>query len=88
MHSLWSMTFGTFQLALQILFPCFIVVLFVLYFWYAVRTVVETARAMHRIPCAHCQFFTHSYCLKCTVHPYTALTEAAIDCSDYLPVSE
>jgi hypothetical protein len=88
MHSLWSMTFSAFLLSLQILFPCFIVFLFVLYFWYVTRTVVDTARTMHSVPCAKCQFFTNSYCLKCTVHPYIALTEAAIDCRDYIPVSE
>lgn len=87
MHSIWSTTFKVFQLMLQVLFPCFIVFLFVLYIWFIVRNIIGTARTMHRVPCAQCQFFTHNYCLKCTVHPHRALTEEAIDCNDYTPVS-
>jgi hypothetical protein len=53
--------------------------------WAAARDTVTTAKQMHQIPCANCQFFTDNYRLKCTVHPSTANTEEAIDCSDYQP---
>jgi hypothetical protein len=45
--------------------------------------VVSQARQMHRIPCAGCAFCTGDYRLKCTVQPFTALTEAAIGCTDF-----
>ncbi len=51
--------------------------------WTAARDSVATAKQMHQIPCAGCQFFTNNYRLKCTVHPSIANTEAAIDCSDF-----
>ena len=38
---------------------------------------------LHQIPCDRCVFFTGEYNLKCTVHPYKALKEEAIDCVDY-----
>lgn len=36
-----------------------------------------------KIPCRNCRFLSNSSYLKCAVHPTTALTEEAIDCSDY-----
>ncbi|MGI0484699.1 hypothetical protein ACN4EK_04620 [Pantanalinema rosaneae CENA516] len=51
--------------------------------WSAVRDTALRTQQMHQIPCANCQFFTSDYHLKCTVHPSTALTEAAIGCPDY-----
>jgi len=51
--------------------------------WSACRQGLAQARRMHQIPCANCQFFTGNYYLKCTVRPDIALSEAAIDCSDY-----
>uniref|UniRef100_B8HSA4 Uncharacterized protein n=1 Tax=Cyanothece sp. (strain PCC 7425 / ATCC 29141) TaxID=395961 RepID=B8HSA4_CYAP4 len=53
--------------------------------WSLGREGVTTVKRLHRIPCANCQFFTHNYHLKCTVHPGMALTEEAIDCTDYTP---
>ncbi|MDX2216796.1 MAG: hypothetical protein SFY66_26255 [Oculatellaceae cyanobacterium bins.114] len=53
--------------------------------WSAIRDSVANAKQMHRIPCANCQFFTHDYHLKCTVHPGTALSEEAVNCMDYEP---
>lgn len=44
---------------------------------------VSTVKRLHRIPCSQCQYFTENYVLKCTVHPYIALTEEAADCQDY-----
>lgn len=40
-------------------------------------------RRLHQIPCDRCLYFTGDHRLKCTVHPYKALTEEAIDCRDY-----
>lgn len=53
--------------------------------WTAARDGVSTAKQMHQIPCAGCQYFTANYRLKCTVHPSIANTENAIDCMDYQP---
>ncbi len=38
---------------------------------------------LHQVPCSRCQYFTQDYNLKCTVHPYEALTEEAISCLDF-----
>ncbi|MEH2179158.1 MAG: hypothetical protein V7K56_08405 [Nostoc sp.] len=35
--------------------------------------------------CKKCQFFNNNYFLKCAVHPTTALTKQALNCSDYKP---
>jgi hypothetical protein len=47
------------------------------------RDGMKRARVMHQIPCAGCRYFTNSHLLKCPLHPKTALSEAAIDCTDY-----
>ncbi len=49
----------------------------------ALRDAIARGQKMHQIPCANCQFFTHDYHLKCTVHPAQALSEAAINCGDF-----
>lgn len=36
-----------------------------------------------KIPCQNCRFFSNSSYLKCAVHPMTAMTQGATDCSDY-----
>ncbi len=69
---------------------CFVVawtvtILVVLSLWTAARDSVTTAKQMHQIPCAGCQFFTDNYRLKCTVRPSIANTEEAIHCLDYQP---
>jgi hypothetical protein len=51
----------------------------------AMRRGFATAKRMHEIPCANCQFFTENYLLKCPVHPSTALSEDAVNCPDYEP---
>jgi len=51
----------------------------------AMRDGIAQAKRMHQIPCAHCQFFTNDYRLKCTIHPHYANSERAIDCLDYKP---
>jgi hypothetical protein len=48
----------------------------------SLRKGMATVKHLHEIPCARCQYFTHNYSLKCTVHPYIALTESAIGCRD------
>jgi hypothetical protein len=56
--------------------------------WSAASDGVTTAKQMHQIPCANCQFFTADYRLKCTVHPSVANTEEAISCLDYSPKTD
>ncbi len=38
-----------------------------------------------QVPCKTCRFFTNNPYLKCAVHPSTALTKQAFNCSDYWP---
>jgi hypothetical protein len=54
---------------------------------FAVQDGIDRLRRLHQVPCSHCAFFTHSYYLKCAVHPCKALSEEAIDCLDYESVS-
>ncbi|MDB9313979.1 hypothetical protein PN462_12775 [Spirulina sp. CS-785/01] len=42
-------------------------------------------KRLHQIPCNNCTFFTGDYYLKCTIHPYTACSEQAINCRDFEP---
>jgi hypothetical protein len=49
----------------------------------AVQSIASQLTKMHTIPCSDCQFMTGNSCLKCTIHPSIALTEAAIGCPDY-----
>lgn len=49
----------------------------------AIRDTLARAKQMHQIPCATCQYFTNNHRLKCSIHPMSANTENAIDCSDY-----
>jgi hypothetical protein len=49
----------------------------------AAKNGVTTVKELHHIPCSNCQLFTGSYYLKCPVHPKIALSEEAINCSDY-----
>jgi hypothetical protein len=77
-----------FQLVLAPL--CFVtawtlVVLLMWNIWIPARDGIATVKRLHQIPCANCQFFTGDYLLKCTVHPSSALTEEAINCSDFCP---
>ena len=51
--------------------------------WSAIRDTAAQVKQMHDIPCTNCQFFTQDYRLKCTVQPFIANTEKAINCSDY-----
>jgi hypothetical protein len=49
----------------------------------ATKNGIYNVKRLHRIPCSECRFFTGVYQLKCPVHPKIALTEEAINCSDY-----
>ena len=40
-------------------------------------------KKLHQIPCDRCAFYTGEICLKCTLHPYKAFTEEAINCEDW-----
>ena len=51
----------------------------------ALKQGFQHLRRLHQIPCSRCAYFTGDYRLKCTVDPFSALTEAAIDCPDYQP---
>lgn len=63
-----------------------VLVSFVWSLWEAFQKGWLHLQRLHQIPCHHCVFFTGEYNLKCTVHPFKALNEAAIDCPDYEPV--
>ncbi len=41
-----------------------------------------------KIPCSTCRFFNDNYYLKCAVRPGAALTQDAINCSDYYPCKD
>lgn len=36
-----------------------------------------------KIPCRNCQFYSNNPYIRCAIRPTEALTEQAIDCSDY-----
>ncbi len=44
-----------------------------------------TIDRFQQIPCMNCRFFDSNRYLKCAVHPSTALTRQAVNCSDYWP---
>lgn len=60
-----------------------LITLLFLTIWSAIKESMATAKRLHQIPCANCQFSTNDYRLKCTVHPSMAHTESAINCLDY-----
>ena len=49
----------------------------------AVRDAIATSQKMHAIPCTNCRFFTNNHRLKCTVQPFIANTEQAIQCREF-----
>jgi hypothetical protein len=53
-------------------------------FYQTSRKSIDSMRKLHKIPCSHCKYFTNSYYVKCTVNPYKASTELAIDCRDFV----
>jgi hypothetical protein len=51
--------------------------------WQVSLSGLTYVRKLHQVPCDRCVYFTGDYRLKCTVNPYMALTEEAIDCRDF-----
>ncbi|HEY9632164.1 MAG TPA: hypothetical protein V6D14_02075 [Coleofasciculaceae cyanobacterium] len=51
--------------------------------WKIARHGMLTRQHTHQVPCRNCQFFIDNPYLKCAVHPSTALTSQALNCSDY-----
>ena len=56
--------------------------------WKASRAKNVTFNCLPKLPCTNCHFFTNNRYLRCTVRPSCVLTEQALDCSDYRPLSE
>ncbi|MEH2258191.1 hypothetical protein [Nostoc sp.] len=46
---------------------------------------IVSIKHLEQHTCKKCQFFNNNYFLKCAVHPTTALTKQALNCSDYKP---
>jgi hypothetical protein len=51
----------------------------------AFREGLTHLKRLHQVPCDRCAFSTGDYRLKCTVHPYTAFTDEAVECLDFEP---
>ncbi|WP_204106139.1 MULTISPECIES: hypothetical protein [Spirulina sp. CCY15215] len=49
----------------------------------AIRDAMARSQQMHAIPCVNCRFFTNDHRLKCTIQPFIANTEEAIQCRDF-----
>lgn len=60
---------------------------FFLSIFLAVQDGITRLKRLHQIPCSRCAFFTGDYRLKCTIHPCQALSEEAINCRDYEPIT-
>ncbi|PMB14688.1 hypothetical protein [Fischerella thermalis] len=68
--------------------PLVLLVLLIGFVWAicaAFHLSVTRLKHLHSIPCDRCVYFTGCQYLKCTVHPYKALTEDAVDCLDFEP---
>jgi hypothetical protein len=80
---------GQIQALQPVLSPLFFTAIWGLFFfflwsaWISARIGIANLKRLHQIPCANCQFFTNDFRLKCTVRPTYALTEEAINCSDF-----
>lgn len=59
------------------------VIFAIISFWLLLNRGTNHLKKLHDIPCSNCDFFTNDYRLKCTIHPYTACSEDAIDCIDF-----
>ncbi|MBD2242298.1 hypothetical protein [Nostoc sp. FACHB-888] len=46
---------------------------------------VFPSKAIHKLPCKNCSFYSNNHYLKCAVNPSIVLTEEAINCSEYSP---
>lgn len=50
-----------------------------------VRSEVFSLEPISQVPCRNCQFFSSNPYLQCAVNPGMALTDKAVNCSDYCP---
>ena len=48
-----------------------------------IRKGIANVQRLHRIPGADCSYATNSHYLKCSVQPFVAFSEEAIDCQDF-----
>ncbi|WP_264322050.1 hypothetical protein [Zarconia navalis] len=62
--------------------------LFVWSAWQALRQGTVHLKRLHAIPCDRCVYFTGDFRLKCTVRPVEAMTEDALGCRDFEPISK
>lgn len=53
--------------------------------WRVTKRGTNYLKTLHQVPCSRCAFFTNDHRLKCTVNPYEAGTEEAINCRDFEP---
>ena len=59
--------------------------------WFHIQKMVRnkeqkrTIEYHEQFSCKKCRFFVDNVYLKCAVHPTTALTKQALNCSDYWP---
>jgi hypothetical protein len=51
--------------------------------YWAIKKSRQYLVRLHSIPYSRCVFCTGDYRLKCAVHPFSALTDSAIDCLDF-----
>ena len=56
--------------------------------WQAIREGTVHLKRLHAIPCDRCVYFTGDFRLKCTVRPIEAMTEEALGCRDFEPISK
>ncbi|MFP4133819.1 MAG: hypothetical protein ACLFQP_05425 [Halothece sp.] len=56
--------------------------------WRVTKRGTNYLKTLHQVPCSRCAFFTNDHRLKCTVNPYEAGTEEAINCRDFEPKGE
>ncbi|MES1024631.1 hypothetical protein ABN584_17205 [Gloeocapsa sp. BRSZ] len=47
--------------------------------------IVVDLQQLNKIPCSNCRYFSSNPYLKCAVNPKIALTQEAIDCTEYCP---
>jgi hypothetical protein len=66
--------------------PIALIALLIGFLWavsIALRESTARLKRLHSIPCDRCVYFTGNRYLQCTVHPYKAFTEDAVDCYDF-----
>ena len=56
--------------------------------WQAIREGTVHLKRLHAIPCDRCVYFTGDFRLKCTVRPIEAMTEEALGCRDFEPITK